>query len=79
LQGGDQGPGWCACTGFMISTATIARRTGVLPRWLAVLGVVLAVGLLAVVSSDEPVLLLFPAWVLLVSTHLLLATRGARR
>jgi len=25
------------------------------------------------------VLLLFPAWVLLVSAHLLLATRGARR
>jgi hypothetical protein len=64
---------------FMISTATISWRTGVLPRWLAVLGVVLAVGLLAVVKSEEPVLLLFPAWVLLVSAHLLLATRGGRR
>jgi hypothetical protein len=63
---------------FMISTATISWRTGVLPRWLAVLGVVLAVGLLAVVRSDELVLLLFPAWVLLVSAHLLLATRGGR-
>jgi hypothetical protein len=64
---------------FMISTATISWRTGVLPRWLAVLGVVLAAALLAVVSTDEPVLLLFPAWVLLVSTNLLLATRGVRR
>jgi hypothetical protein len=64
---------------FMISTATISWRTGVLPRWLAVLGVVLAAALLAVVSTDEPVLLLFPDWVLLVSTNLLLATRGVRR
>jgi hypothetical protein len=63
---------------FMISTATISWRTRVLARWLSVLGAVLAVGLLTVVTSDEPVLLLFPAWVLLVSTYLLLATRGAR-
>jgi hypothetical protein len=63
----------------MISTATLSWRTGVLPRWLAVLGVVLAAALLAVVSTDEPVLLLFPAWVLLVSTNLLLATRAVRR
>jgi hypothetical protein len=42
-----------------------------------VLGVVLAVGSLSLVSSDEPVLLLFPAWVLLVSMYLLFATRGA--
>jgi hypothetical protein len=62
---------------FMISTATISWRTGVLARWLAVLGVLLAIGLLAVVTTDEPVLLLFPAWVLLVSTYLLVATRGA--
>jgi hypothetical protein len=62
---------------FMLSTATISWRTRVLPRWLAVLGAVLAVGLLSVVSTDEPVLLLFPAWVLLVSAYLLLATRGA--
>jgi hypothetical protein len=62
---------------FMLSTATISWRTRVLARWLAVLGAVLAVGLLSVVSTDEPVLLLFPAWVLLVSTYLLLATRAA--
>jgi hypothetical protein len=62
---------------FMLSTATISWRTGVLARWLAVLGVLLAIGLLAVVATDEPVLLLFPAWVLLVSTYLLVATRGA--
>jgi len=63
---------------FMISTATISWRTGVLARWLAVLGVLLAIGLLAVVTTDQPVLLLFPAWVLLVSTYLLVATGGAR-
>jgi hypothetical protein len=63
---------------FMISTAAISWRTGVLPRWLAVLGVVLAVGLLSVAGSVELALLLFPAWVLLVSAHLLLATRVGR-
>jgi hypothetical protein len=35
--------------------------------------------LLSVVSSDEPVLLLFPALVLLVGAHLLLAIRRACR
>jgi hypothetical protein len=63
---------------FMISTATISWRTGVLPRWLAVLGVVLAVGLLSVVGTVELAPLLFPAWVLLVSAHLLLAARSRR-
>jgi hypothetical protein len=61
---------------FMISTATISWRTGVLPRWLAVLGVVLAAGLLSVIASAELAVLLFPAWVLLVSLHLLLIRRG---
>ena len=60
---------------FMICTATISWRTGVLPRWLAVLGVVLAAGLLSIVATRELALLLFPAWVLLVSAHLLLARR----
>jgi hypothetical protein len=62
---------------FMISTATISWRTGVLPRWLAVLGVVLAVGLLFVGGSAELASLLFPAWVLLVSLDLLVVTRRA--
>ena len=62
---------------FMISTATISWRTGVLPRWLAVLGVVLAVGLLLVGGSAELASLLFPAWVLLVSLVLLIVTRSA--
>jgi hypothetical protein len=63
---------------FMISTATISWRTGVLPRWLAVLGVLLAVGLLLVVGTVELAPLLFPVWVLLVSVHLLLASRAGR-
>jgi hypothetical protein len=62
----------------MISTATISWRTGVLPRWLAVLGVLLAVGLISVVGTVGLALLLFPVWVLLVSVHLLLVTGAAR-
>ena len=64
---------------FMISTATISWRTGVLPRWLAVLGVVLAAGLLFVAGDVDLALLLFPAWVLLVSAYLLLSRRRRDR
>ena len=64
---------------FMISTATISWRTGVLPRWLAVLGVLLAAALLTVAGDVELANLLFPAWVLLVSVHILVATRRAGR
>jgi hypothetical protein len=56
---------------FMISTATIALRTGIFPRWMALLGYALAI--VAILSSAKlywaP--LAFPLWVLLVSTHVL--------
>src|SRR5215207_9358258 len=58
---------------FMISTATISMRTAVMPRWIAYLGYMLAVCLLVGVGSLKWAELLFPAWVLVVSTYLLLA------
>ncbi len=64
---------------FMISTATISLRTAVMPRWLAYLGYVLAVSLLAGVGFLKWAELLFPGWVLLVSAYLLVATNRADR
>lgn len=64
---------------FMISAATISLRTGVMPRWLAVFGYLLAVCLLGGVGFLVWAELLFPAWVLVVSSYLLLAVRRAER
>ena len=56
---------------FMISLATIWLRTGLMPRWLAVISFALAMTLLAVTSLGLWVTLCFPAWALTVSTFLL--------
>jgi hypothetical protein len=64
---------------FMISTATIAFRTGVLPRWLAAVGLALAVTMVVLGGWIDWLDVAFPAWVLLVSVHILRAgLRGAR-
>ncbi len=62
---------------FMISLGTMWLRTGLMPRWLAVLTYLVAGVLLVVVSHNRFVVLVFPAWVLLVSlVHLRRARRG---
>lgn len=49
---------------FTISTTTIAVRLGILPRWLAVFGWVVAVVLLLTIERFAWVQILFPVWVL---------------
>jgi hypothetical protein len=56
---------------FMISLATIWLRTGLMPRWLAVVSYGLALTLLGVINLSLWVTLVFPAWALAVSTLLL--------
>jgi hypothetical protein len=56
---------------FMASTATIILRTGVAPRWLGILGVVVAFVLLTTSGLTLWVALLFPAWILLLSVDIL--------
>ena len=56
---------------FMISLGTIWVRTRVMPRWLAWLTYVLAVGLLLSIGSSLWVMLIFPAWVCAVSVYIL--------
>jgi hypothetical protein len=62
---------------FMIATSTILLRTGAAPRWLALAGYVIAVVLLVTVDFTPWIELLFPAWVLAISLHILLV--GVRR
>lgn len=56
---------------FMLSLATIWLRTGLMPRWLAVISFGLAFVLLVVTNLGLWVTLCFPAWALTVSTLLL--------
>jgi hypothetical protein len=56
---------------FLISQATLWLRTGVMPRWMALLTLVVALLLLFVVTQASWVILIFPGWVLLVSVYIL--------
>jgi hypothetical protein len=62
---------------FTLSTATITLRTKVAPRWIALLGIAVAVVLLVSVGLTLWVSLLFPAWILLLSVDIL--RTGLRR
>ena len=56
---------------FMISTCTLSLRTGIVPRWMAHIGLVLAVFLLLSLGDFYWAPLVFPLWVLLISVHIL--------
>jgi len=58
---------------FMISTCTLSLRTGIVPRWMAIIGLLLALFLLLSTGSFYWAPLVFPLWVLLISVHILLA------
>jgi MFS family permease len=60
---------------FMISLGTIWLRTGLMPRWIAVLTYVLAAALLFVVSLSLWITMVFPAWVFAVSVGIFVRTR----
>ncbi|MFM8322204.1 MAG: hypothetical protein ACKOC5_14925 [Chloroflexota bacterium] len=55
----------------MMSLATIWIRTGLMPRWLALLTFLLALALLVVVNFSLWVTLIFPSWVTLISLYIL--------
>ena len=64
---------------FMISTCMLSLRTGIVPRWTAYVGMLLALFLLFSLGSFDWAPLVFPLWVLLISVHLLLANLGRSR
>lgn len=57
---------------FMISTSTLSLRTGIIPRWMAILGLALALFLLFTRGYFFWAPLVFPSWVLLISVNILL-------
>jgi hypothetical protein len=56
---------------FMFVTSTIGLRTAVLARWVSFVGFALGLILLLAITDFAWIALLFPLWVLLVSTYIL--------
>ncbi len=56
---------------FMFVTSTIGLRTGVFSRWVSFVGFAFGLVLLLVITDFAWIALLFPFWVLLVSTWIL--------
>ena len=63
---------------FMTVLGTIWVRTGVMPRWLALMTYVLAAVLLVSIGFTPWVILVFPAWVLMISLALLVQNYRVR-
>jgi hypothetical protein len=57
---------------FMFSTSTISARTRIFPRWMAILGFVLAPILLLGYGQFSSLLVAFPVWVFLISVYILI-------
>jgi hypothetical protein len=62
---------------FMLSLGTVWFRTGLMPRWLVATTCLLALAMLVIVNLSLWVTLLFPAWVLAVSIHVLVRPSSA--
>ncbi len=58
---------------FMFVTSMIGLRTGVLSRWVTILGFAVGLVFLLSVTTYAWVAVVFPCWVMLVSTWILLA------
>jgi hypothetical protein len=56
---------------FMFVTSSIGIRTAVLARWVSLVGFALGLVLLLVITEFAWIALVFPLWVLLVSTYIL--------
>ena len=62
---------------YMITTTTLMKGTGILPRWLAVIGYVVAAFLLVSTTFHPVILLVFPVWTVVTSVAVLV--RAGRR
>jgi hypothetical protein len=58
---------------FLISTSTVILRTGILPKWISFLGYACAIVLLVSITNWPWISLLFPFWVLVLSTRILVS------
>jgi hypothetical protein len=59
-------------TVFMVSTSTVVIYTAIAPRWIAILGFVLAVALLIGSYFSTWAIVVLPLWVLLISVVILI-------
>ena len=57
---------------FMVSTSTVVIHTGIAPRWLAIAGYLLALGLLIGSYYVGWGFVVLPAWVFVMSVHILI-------
>ncbi len=64
---------------FIFSQAALWLRTKVMPRWMAFLSFVVGFVLLVVIQQSLWIILLFPAWVFLVSLYILIMSFTRRR
>jgi hypothetical protein len=62
---------------FILTTTTLAVRLRLIPWWLAVAGYLTAAALLLAVGVIPWLELLFPAWVFVLSLHILIVTMRA--
>jgi hypothetical protein len=60
---------------FILTTSNLGRRTGALPRWLVVFGLLAGLVMVVDVTFSEPMPYLLPSWVALVSVSLLVRKR----
>lgn len=58
---------------FMITTCTLSLKIGLFPRWMALLGYALALLLILSIGYLYWAPLVFPLWVLMISTYILLS------
>jgi hypothetical protein len=58
---------------FMISACTLSLRTEIFPRWMTIVGYVLALFLLVSIGYFYWAPVVFPLWVLIISIHILQA------
>lgn len=63
---------------FTFSASNIGHRLGVLPRWLSLLGYLVALTLLLVTGSVAWSELVFPVWALVLSIYILVASLRPR-
>jgi hypothetical protein len=64
---------------FIVSSSTILLRTAILPRWVAIAGYGCAVVLLLAITNWPWIALLFPAWMLVVSSCILLSEFSSKQ
>jgi hypothetical protein len=63
---------------FMMSTSSLGLRTGVFPRWMAYLGIALALFLLFSMGLIQWAPVVFPLWVFLISCEILITSLRRR-